>query len=319
MATRSSPSTASPTRSRDPLPPGAETGHGSGVTDPDTSPPGPIRLLVSDVDGTLVTDEKRLTERAVAAIAALRAAGVRFTIVSSRPPRGLQPFVARLGLDTPFGGFNGGAVAEPKGATIMALKAPPEPVARHVLAHLEARGVSAWVFDGDDWIIRDPQGPHVDHERRTIGYEPRIVPSFDTLALARVGKIVGASDDHDLLARCEAELGTMLGATASALRSQSYYLDVTHPEATKGGFVRDLSRRLSVPPAEIAVMGDMMNDVSMFGEAGLAIAMGNASEAVKAAAGRVAASNEDEGFARAVEDLILPRGPGLSGYPRSSS
>ena len=96
-----------------------------------------------------------------------------------------------------------------------------------------------------------------------------------------------------------------MGAHASAARSQPYYLDVTHPEANKGMVVRLASRFLNVPLEQIATIGDMPNDVLMFGVSGMSIAMGNASLEVKRTARHVTTSNDEEGFANAVDSFIL--------------
>ncbi len=95
--------------------------------------------------------------------------------------------------------------------------------------------------------------------------------------------------------------------SVSAARSQPYYLDVTHPEATKGGVVDYLSRTYQIPEEQIATLGDMPNDVLMFEKSGMSIAMGNASAEVQAQANFVSASNEQEGFATAIDEFILPR------------
>jgi hydroxymethylpyrimidine pyrophosphatase-like HAD family hydrolase len=118
-------------------------------------------------------------------------------------------------------------------------------------------------------------------------------------------KIVGISDDLDLVAACEKATQKALGEKASAARSQPYYLDVTHPHANKGTVVETLSKLLNIPPAQIATMGDMPNDVLMFRKSGFSIAMGNASDEVKAQASAVTDSNENEGFAKAVRKFVL--------------
>ena len=147
--------------------------------------------------------------------------------------------------------------------------------------------------------------PHVAREEWTVKFPPTVVANFDNL-LGNVNKIVGISDDYDLVARCEKAAQEALGAEASAARSQPYYLDVTHPDANKGTVVTTLSKRLSIPASEIATLGDMPNDVLMFHKSELSIAMGNASREVQAQANRVTNSYEDEGFAKAIERFILP-------------
>ena len=110
----------------------------------------------------------------------------------------------------------------------------------------------------------------------------------------------------DLVAEAEKEAQKKLGDNASAARSQPYYLDVTHPQANKGAVVATLSKLLAIPPEQIATIGDMPNDVLMFHKSGFSIAMGNASDEVKAQASAVTDSNEQDGFAKAVRTLLLP-------------
>ncbi|MGA0600997.1 HAD family hydrolase [Caulobacter sp. KR2-114] len=266
---------------------------------------GDIDLVVSDIDGTLVTPDKTITPRAAAAVAALRAAGARFTLVSSRPPRGMAAIARALDVALPFAAFNGGAIVSAELEPLRRISLPPDP-ARQALAVLEAHGVSAWVFDGADWLITDPHGPRVGLEQRTVGFDPLVVSRLDQ-RLDAVGKIVGVSDDHARLADAEAAVREALGPAGSASRSQAYYLDITPCGADKGSAVLALCARLGVDPARTAVIGDMANDVAMFQVAGLSVAMGQAPAAVQAEALAVTAANTAEGFARAVEEIILPR------------
>ena len=92
---------------------------------------------------------------------------------------------------------------------------------------------------------------------------------------------------------------------ATAARSQPYYLDVTNPKANKGEVVGMFSKLCNIPPALIATIGDMPNDVLMFTKSGVSIAMGNASPEVQKSATFVTASNEDDGFAKAMERLLV--------------
>ena len=268
-------------------------------------PAAPIAFLISDVDGSLVTPDKRLTEAAAAAVRSLRAAGVGFSLISSRPPRGMAALLSALEVDQPFAAFNGGSVLGPDGEVLERLTIPHE-AARVALALFDLRGVDSWVFARGEWWLRNPHGVSTDRERRAVGFEPTVVAGFDSL-LGEIDKLVGVSDDHELLARVEGEVQARLTDLATAVRSQPYYLDVTHSQANKGHGVRAICRRLGLDLQRLAVIGDMANDVSMFAEAGLAIAMGQAPEAVRAAAGAVTASNTEEGFAEAVRRYVLPR------------
>jgi Cof subfamily protein (haloacid dehalogenase superfamily) len=271
-----------------------------------SQPPHPdgIALVVSDVDGTLVTSDKTLAPSTVAAVARLRAAGIGFTVASARPPVGLRDLVATLALDLPLGAYNGATVVGPDLAVIEE-RLIPEDVAREAAGWLAGAGVDVWVFARGAWFLRDPDGPYTDLERRTLRAEPEVVADLGGL-LAEASKIVGVSEDHAHLAACEERLAGALEGRATVHRSQTYYLDVTPPDLDKGQFVAWLSRHLGIPEARIATFGDAANDRPMFARSGLSVAMGNASPPVQAAARAVTADNDSDGFALAVDRLILP-------------
>jgi Cof subfamily protein (haloacid dehalogenase superfamily) len=258
---------------------------------------------VSDVDGTLVTDDKVLTARALAAVAELHARGIIFSIISSRPPRGLRMLLDRLEITTPFGCFNGGIIATPDLSVIVEHLLSLE-VARYAVDMLNARGAESWVFAAQDWLARDSAGPYIALEERTVGFGPTIVEEFGP-ALNVAAKIVGVSKDCELLARCERDMRSALADQATVTRSQAYYLDITHPLANKGVALSEIAKLLVVPLAEIAVIGDGGNDIAMFERSALSIAMGNASLEVRHAANFVTDSNREDGFANAIERFIL--------------
>jgi Cof subfamily protein (haloacid dehalogenase superfamily) len=262
-----------------------------------------ISLLIADVDGSLVTKDKILTPRAQAAVKALDGAGIAFAITSGRPPRGMEMLIEPLALRTPIAGFNGGIFIKPDMTIIEQHLLAREAAERTVKIILDHR-MDVWVYCGNDWFVRDPEAPHVAREQWTVKFAPTVVADFGAV-LERAVKIVGISDDLDLVARCEKDAQDALGAQASAARSQPYYLDVTHPKANKGTVATTLSKLLSIPPAEIATIGDMPNDVLMFRKSGISIAMGNASPEVQKQARFVTTSYDDEGFATAVERYVL--------------
>jgi Cof subfamily protein (haloacid dehalogenase superfamily) len=263
-----------------------------------------IALLLADVDGTLVTEDKILTDRARAAVHKLAEIGVKFVVTSGRPPRGMAMLVEPLALTTPVAGFNGGVFANPDLSVIEQHTLQPD-AARQVIAEIEKLGMDAWLYTGTDWLIHKLDAPHVAREQWTVKFPPKVMEKYADADLDQAVKIVGVSDDHDLVARCEKAVRAALGDHASAARSQPYYLDVTHPNANKGGVVAWLTKHLGVPAEQIATIGDQPNDVLMFKKSGFSIAMGNSSDEVKQQASAVTDSYNDEGFAKAVEKYLL--------------
>ena len=265
-----------------------------------------VSLVISDVDGTLVTHDKRLTPGAINAVERLHAAGVAFSICSSRPPFGLRMLIEPLGLKLPFGGYNAGAIVEPD-LTVVEQKLIPPAAAHNAVDAFRQQGVDPWLFVGNEWLIVNPQGSHVDHEAHTVQTAPTVVPEFTAAQLAGCGKIVGPSDDHPKVAGLAELLQSRLAGQASVARSQLYYCDVMPPGVDKGRIVDFLAARLGIPLEEILVLGDMENDLEMFRRAGFAVAMGNAADAVKQAAQAVTLSNDEDGFAAAIERYVLDR------------
>jgi Cof subfamily protein (haloacid dehalogenase superfamily) len=261
-----------------------------------------IALVVSDVDGTLVTHDKRLTDGARRAVQRLHEAGIGFTITSSRPPVGMRFLIEPLAITLPIGPFNGSSIVDPQLQPIEQHLIPAGAAGRSIEL-LEQFGVDVWLFTNQQWIVRRDDGKYVPHERNTIRFDPTFAKDFEPW-LATACKIVGASADAPLLERCEKAMQAALGSEAFVVRSQSYYLDITPPAQNKGTFVEAMARRLAIPTAAIATIGDMQNDLAMFKVSGLSIAMGNATDDVKRQATHVTGSNDNEGFAGAI-DIIL--------------
>jgi Cof subfamily protein (haloacid dehalogenase superfamily) len=263
-----------------------------------------ISFMLADVDGALVTNDKVVTPKARAAVAALRAAHIGFTITSGRPPRGMKMLIDDLQIDTIVAGFNGGVFVKPD-LTVIQSRFISRAAAARALDVIDQHKLVAWLYTDTDWFVPDPNGAHVAREAWTVKFEAKVSSDFSPL-LDRAVKIVGVSDDLKAVADCEGALQSELRGQASAARSQPYYLDVTHPEANKGGVVEFLSRYLKITPAEIATIGDMPNDVRMFEKSSLSVAMGNASAEVQAQANFVTLSNQEDGFAYAMDKFVLP-------------
>lgn len=263
-----------------------------------------IGLLISDIDGTLVTRDKVLTPAAVAAVHSLGKAGIAFTLTSARPPRGMRMLVEPLDLRLPLAGFNGGLIVDPDFQIIESH--PIDPAAAQEGGRLmQDSGLDLWVYTLDEWIVSAADGFHVAREAWIIQMAP-IARHCTPADFAQAFKIVGVSQDPAKIAAAQKLVTARLGNTVSVSSSEPQFVDITHPQANKGEVVHVLSRWLDLPPSRIATIGDMPNDVLMFAQSGLSIAMGNASDAVKARASQVTDSNEQDGFASAVRRFILP-------------
>ena len=265
--------------------------------------PSKVSLVISDVDGTLINQHKILTERTQAAVAKLQAANILFTVTSARPPFGLRTIVDTLKLQQPFGSFNGGTILKPNWEIIDRTPLPLDTIPE-IISTIESYGLDVWLSSDRHWYLKDRDGVHVAHHIESLRFEPTVISGYEDIA-DEIFKIVGVGEDFAVVAQCETATQQKFSTRLSATRSQAYYLDITHPDANKGMVVKKLSRLLAIPQAEIVTIGDNSNDVLMFEQSCISIAMGNASEEVQQKATFVTSTNENEGFAEAIENIVL--------------
>jgi len=264
-----------------------------------------VKLLLADVDGTLVTQDKALTDEAIKAVHDLHEAGVIFAITSGRPPRGMAMLIEPLDIRTPIAAFNGGLIVD-RDMSVIEQRVLPSDLVVPVAQLMESFRLDVWLYSGADWFVPRPDGPHVAREAWTVKFEAKIMPDGGVATLtSSVAKLVGVSDDTDAVSEGTRAVHDKFGDHVTAAASQPYYLDVTHPQANKGQVAKYLAAKYNIDEADIATIGDMPNDVLMFARSGLSIAMGNASPEVKRCARRVTTSNQEEGFANAVRRFIL--------------
>ena len=182
--------------------------------------PSRVRLVVADVDGTLVTPDKVVTSRARAAVRQVMEAHIAFTITSGRPPKGMRALIDDLELRTPIAAFNGGLYVRPD-LSVLRRHVIPREVATAVTGILARGGLDVWLYTDEDWYVTSRHGPHVDRESWTVKISPTVTPTFDNVP-GSVVKIVGVSDDRALMARSVDEVRRTSGREVSAALSQPY-------------------------------------------------------------------------------------------------
>lgn len=261
-----------------------------------------IKLVVSDVDGTLVDPDKVLTRTTIDAVARLREAGVAFTIISARPRSGMMPIAEVLQIDEPMAAFNGGTLFYRDG-TVLRRYLIDEQVVRAMFDLAGDAPVGRWLFADDRWHVDTDEGAHVDQERVALNQSPVITGDFTPL-FSCADKLTFVSDDPDWLDDFRRRAAA-LGLRATIARSQSYYIDVTAPQANKGDGVAWLAEARNTPLSAVAAIGDQANDIPMFERVGLSIAMGQGPAIVRSSADITTGGNDVDGVASAIMKLIL--------------
>lgn len=269
------------------------SGAGSGAT----------TLVISDIDGTLITSNHEVTEATRHAASELLAHGIQLTLASSRPPRSIRPLAAALGLDAPFAAFNGGLVITADGRTMAASTLAPAVTAR-IKEIANGLDLDVWLYNESDWWA-SRQTAFVDREEHTSGFAATF-DDYDAQLGSPLHKLTVVGKPENV-AIAEERILSELGAEVSASRSKPRFLDVTSHGWHKGAVVGRMAEVFGTTPMQVAVIGDGPNDVVMFEQAGLSIAMGQAVDAVRERADVITSSNDDEGWAKGITKYVLQR------------
>lgn len=272
-----------------------------------TMRPHEIQLFVSDVDGTLLNAQKELTDTTRRAIARLRDAGVAISLISSRPPRGLQWLIEQLHLEHACAALNGGVIIGPR-LNVLSSYPLRDATAREIVRLLEAQGLSPWIYTERSWYVPAFDAGHVRHERAIVNFEPSLFKTLDDID-GPIIKITGISDNCDAVLSTQNLLARNMGDGLSIARSLSNRLEITHHDANKGSAIEAIGATIGLSPGVIATAGDGENDILMFRKSAFSIAMGQATVEVRRAATVTATSNSQDGLAWAIEEFLLKRQP----------
>ncbi|MDR1455984.1 MAG: Cof-type HAD-IIB family hydrolase [Tannerella sp.] len=266
------------------------------------------KLLVLDVDGTLLNEAKKITLRTKMALLKIQHLGVQIVLASGRPAYGLRALAEELAMDR-NGGFilacNGGQIIQlPDSQLLFEKRIDPE-----MLPYLERKarknGFPIFTYHRDTIIATHPQNGRIRREAELNGMCVKGVSGFAEAVDFSPCKCMIVSEDGAALARLEAHWKRQLAGSLDVFRSEDYFLEIVPQHIDKANTLSWLMTKLSVDAKEVMAVGDGVCDVTMIQLAGLGVAMGNARDSVKACADCVTDSNEADGVATAVEKYIL--------------
>lgn len=266
------------------------------------------KLLVLDVDGTLLNDEREISKRTLAALLKVQQMGVRIVLASGRPTYGLMPLAKTLELGN-YGGFvlsyNGCQIIKAQnGEILFERRINPE-----MLPYLEKKarknGFAIFTYHDDTLITDSPDNEYIKNEALLNNLKIIKEDEFSTAIDFAPCKCMLVSDKEEALIGLEQHWEKRLAGTLDAFRSEPYFLEVVPCGVNKANTLGALLEHLEVTREEVIAVGDGVCDVTMLQLAGMGVAMGHSQDSVKVCADYVTASNEEDGVALAVEKLIL--------------
>lgn len=266
------------------------------------------KLLVLDVDGTLLNDEREISKRTLAALLKVQQMGVRIVLASGRPTYGLMPLAKTLELGN-YGGFvlsyNGCQIIKAQnGEILFERRINPE-----MLPYLEKKarknGFAIFTYHDDTLITDSPDNEYIKNEALLNNLKIIREDEFSTAIDFAPCKCMLVSDKEKALIGLEQHWEKRLAGTLDAFRSEPYFLEVVPCGVNKANTLGALLEHLGVTREEVIAVGDGVCDVTMLQLAGMGVAMGHSQDSVKVCADYVTASNEEDGVPLAVEKLIL--------------
>jgi Cof subfamily protein (haloacid dehalogenase superfamily) len=264
------------------------------------------KLIAMDLDGTLNNDQKIITEKTKAALMAAQKRGIRLALASARPSPGLFKERDILRLQDYNGilmSYNGGRIVDAATGKVLFETSMDLAQTKQVLRRLEALPVTPILDDGVQFYVADKNGYKVDYECKNNNMTCTEVGNLaDFLSFAPIKILMSVQPEE--LAEVQKQIADFLPETLTVVQTAAFYLEVIPKVINKGQGIRDICAVLGIDPSEVISFGDAANDIPMLREAGMGVAMGNAAEAVKAAANMVTLSNNDDGIAAALEKLL---------------
>ena len=264
------------------------------------------KLIAMDLDGTLNNDQKIITEKTKAALMAAQKRGIRLALASARPSPGLFKERDILCLQDYNGilmSYNGGRIVDAATGKVLFETSMDLAQTKQVLRRLEALPVTPILDDGVQFYVADKNGYKVDYECKNNNMTCTEVGKLaDFLSFAPIKILMSVQPEE--LAEVQKQIADFLPETLTVVQTAAFYLEVIPKVINKGQGIRDICAVLGIDPSEVISFGDAANDIPMLREAGMGVAMGNAAEAVKAAANMVTLSNNDDGIAVALEKLL---------------
>lgn len=266
------------------------------------------KLLVLDVDGTLLNDDKEITKRTRAALLKVQQMGVHLVLASGRPTHGVMPLAKELELNH-YGGYvlsyNGGQIFDVQNGTLLFEKRINPEMIPYLDKKAKKNGFDIFTYHKDTIVTDNPDNEHIRKEAELSGMRVIKVDSFSEAIDFPPCKCMLVSDDEESLIGLEEHWHRRLNGELDVFRSEPYFLEVVPCFIDKANTLGILLEKLSVLPEEVMAIGDGVCDFSMIQLAGLGVAMGNAQDSVRRCADVVTASNNEDGVGVAVEKAIL--------------
>lgn len=262
-----------------------------------------IKLLITDIDGTVVDENCYFTPTIKNYFHEMSKKGIKVVLATGRMFDGADGVRKQLELETPVVCYQGAMVR--KDDKVLHECSVPVDIAGEIIKISREKGFHLNLYNNDTLIVEDDDKKMMydyTNGRHTVY---TVVNSFDDVELQNVSKLLAIIYDENELLKLRDEMQEKFKGILSVVRSHKYYLEFTNINATKGSALEFLKKYWGIKTEEVMASGDQDNDFEMLQNAGIKIAMGNASDKLKQIADFICPTIKEDGLSRAIERYIL--------------
>ncbi len=266
------------------------------------------KLLVLDVDGTLLNSERKISKHTVATLRKVQQMGVHVALASGRPTYGIMPLVAELDLAVYDGyiiSYNGSQVISARSNEVIFDRSIDPQMVPYLEKKAGKLGMTMAYYDGNEVVSTDISNRHVIDEAQMNGMQLRQVENISDGMESWPAEIILVHDDEQVISGFEEHMQSHLSGVMDTIHSNPYYLEVVGYQVGKGYAMSALVQKLGIGMDEVLAIGDGEADVNMLQMAGTGVAMGNATESVRRCADFTTLSNDQDGAAVAIEKAFM--------------
>ena len=266
------------------------------------------KILILDIDGTLVNSKKEITPKTHAALMKVQEAGHIIVLASGRPYRGMRQYVEALSLDKKGGyalSFNGGMIIECMTGKPVVEKVIPNRFVKPIYEYALKNDIGMVTYEGDTAITGTRIDEYMEYEARLNFLSLVELPDFAEYVDFEVVKCLLTAEPENIAPRCEQELKALFEPKLNVYRSEPYFIEITTNGVDKASTIPELLKLLDIPRENSICCGDGFNDATMVAYAGIGVAMGNAQQIVKDNADYITKGCDEDGLVDVIEKFIL--------------
>ncbi|WP_410207459.1 Cof-type HAD-IIB family hydrolase [Fusobacterium sp.] len=257
-----------------------------------------IKAVALDLDGTLLTEDKKITKLTKEVLKEMEKKGIRVYLVTGRTYVSAKPFADELGLNSVIVTYNGAKVVDYRDDRILFEQPLEEKYTKTIIKMAKDKNIHVNLYQDNKWYVEDPDNEEALHYASFTGLTPvkKDFDSFDDYAMTKI--TIQDMDNSDTFNDLCNEIERMFGTKVYTAKSQDYLFEILNKNVNKGIVLRRVLESEGIRLNDCVAFGDALNDLEMLTEVGYGVAMGNSPVTLKKRVRYVTDTNDNNGVAK---------------------